>query len=251
MTTRPATTSPAPDPSAEPFGSITDVDGVGVGHHQRLGRGWQTGTTVVACGGGATPGCDVRGGGPGTRETDALRPENLVDRIHAVCLTGGSAFGLAAADGVMDELEGRGLGVPVGGDVVVPVVPTAVVFDLGRGGDHRNRPDATFGRRAAAAALGGRATMRWGAVGAGAGARSGAVQGGVGTASTTVRVEIPAGAAPVAGVESDSAPEHLADGVTFTVGALAVVNSHGSVIDPATVLPWERGPLRWPRPGAA
>ncbi|MGI9645494.1 MAG: P1 family peptidase, partial [Ilumatobacteraceae bacterium] len=78
---------------AAPLGSITDVPGVRVGHHQRLGRGWQTGTTVVVVPDGATPGVDVRGGGPGTRETDALAPENLVRTIHAICLTGGSAYG--------------------------------------------------------------------------------------------------------------------------------------------------------------
>ena len=100
--------------STAPFGSITDVAGVRVGHHQRAGRGWQTGTTVVFVPGGATPGVSVRGGGPGTRETDALRPENLVELIHAVCLTGGSAFGLAAADGVVGWLEEQGLGFPIG-----------------------------------------------------------------------------------------------------------------------------------------
>jgi L-aminopeptidase/D-esterase-like protein len=97
-----------------PFGSITDVPGVLVGHHQRVGKGWQTGTTVIVVPNGAAPGVDVRGGGPGTRETDALAPENLVDRVHAVCLTGGSAFGLAASYGVMSWLEARGLGVSIG-----------------------------------------------------------------------------------------------------------------------------------------
>jgi L-aminopeptidase/D-esterase-like protein len=133
--------APRPDqPAAEfdpvlPVGSITDVAGVRVGHHQRTGRGWQTGTTVVFVPDGATPGVSVRGGGPGTRETDALRPENLVQEIHAVCLTGGSAFGLAAADGVVAWLEEQRLGFPVGPpddpQGVVPVVPAAVVFDLG------------------------------------------------------------------------------------------------------------------------
>ena len=88
-----------PTPVPLPFGSITDVEGIRVGHHQRVGRGWQTGTTVVFTPDGATPGVDVRGGGPGTRETDALAPHNLIEQIHAVCLTGGSAYGLAAADG--------------------------------------------------------------------------------------------------------------------------------------------------------
>ena len=130
------------------------MPGVRVGHAQRVGRGWLTGTTVVSIPQGAVPGVDVRGGGPGTRETDALDPRNLVDLVHAVCLTGGSAYGLAAADGVMDVLARRGLGVRVGPGPsdVVPVVPAAVIFDLGRGGDFGNRPDAGFGRRALIAA---------------------------------------------------------------------------------------------------
>jgi len=233
MTAARAFQSPSPltDEDPTPFGSILDVVGIGVGHHQRTGRGWQTGTTVVSCADGATPGVDVRGGGPGTRETDALRPENLVNEIHAVCLTGGSAYGLAAADGVMTELESRGLGVPVADDLVVPVVPTAVIFDLARGGDGRNRPGPELGRRAAAASLRPRSTPRWGSVGAGTGARSGGLQGGVGTASITTRIELP---------DDES--------LTFAVGALAVVNSHGTAIDPQSGLPWERTARGWARP---
>ncbi|TFH21182.1 MAG: peptidase S58 family protein, partial [Acidimicrobiales bacterium] len=163
-----------------PFGSITDVPGIRVGHHQRSGRGWQTGTTVVFAPDGATPGVSVRGGGPGTRETDALRPENLVEQIHAICLTGGSAYGLAAADGVVGWLEEQGLGFPVGSPLdpvgVVPVVPAAVVFDLGRGGNFSNRPNADFGRRAVTNAR--RAQRSWGSVGAGTGAKAGGLQGG-------------------------------------------------------------------------
>ncbi len=211
--------------SETPSGSITDVDGIRVGHHQRIGRGWQTGTTAIIVPGGATPGVDVRGGGPGTRETDALHAQNLIERIHAVCLTGGSAYGLAAADGVMSWLEGRGLGFPIGPiDVtparVVPVVPAAVIFDLGRGGAFANRPDAGFGLRAARNARSDQ--HHWGATGAGTGARAGGLQGGVGTASTVIRV--PAGA--------EEAP------IEITVGALAVVNASGSVVDPATAMPW-------------
>ena len=116
------------------IGSITDVPGVRVGHAQRVGRGWLTGTTVVSIPRGAVPGVDVRGGGPGTRETDALDPRNLVDLVHAVCLTGGSAFGLAAADGVMDVLAGRGLGVRVG-----PGAQRSGARRAGRG-DLRPRP---------------------------------------------------------------------------------------------------------------
>jgi L-aminopeptidase/D-esterase-like protein len=217
--------TPSPVSPSTPFGSITDVDGVLVGHHQRRGRGWQTGTSVLFVPDGATPGVSVRGGGPGTRETDALHPENLVQRIHAICLTGGSAFGLAAADGVVSWLEERGLGFAVGHGPdlqgVVPVVPAAVVFDLGRGGRFDHRPDAEFGRRAVASA---RVAQRsWGSVGAGTGARSGGLQGGVGTAST--RVSIPAPAIDGASID-------------ITVGAIAVVNSNGTAVDPATGLPW-------------
>ncbi|MFW2336359.1 P1 family peptidase [Ilumatobacter sp.] len=205
--------------TVDPFqhGSLTDVEGVLVGHHQRRGRGWSTGTTVVSTPGGAVAAVDVRGGGPGTRETDALDPRNLVDRVHAVCLTGGSAYGLAAADGVMAELERRELGVPVGprpGDVV-PVVPTAVIFDLGRGGDFSRRPGPEFGERALRAAT---RRPRRGSVGAGTGARSGGLQGGVGMASTVVEV----------------------GGNAVGMAALAVVNAGGSVIDPATGSPWTR-----------
>lgn len=207
-------------------GSITDVPGVRVGHASALRRGWRTGATVVLLadrpGGGATGGVDVRGGGPGTRETDLLRPENLVHHVHAVCLTGGSAYGLAAADGVMHELERRGIGFPVGtiAPGVVPIVPAAVVYDLGRGGAFGNRPDASFGSRAVRAA---RRSVAEGAVGAGTGCVAGTLQGGVGTASTT-----------------------LTDGTV--VGAIAVVNSVGSVIDPATGLPWEPSSHRVRRP---
>jgi L-aminopeptidase/D-esterase-like protein len=218
-----------------PVGSITDVAGVRVGHYQRTGRGWQTGTTVVYAPDGATPGVSVRGGGPGTRETDALSPHNLVQEIHAICLTGGSAFGLAAADGVVDWLEGRSLGFPVGPaddhQGVVPVVPAAVIFDLGRGGRFDHRPDSDFGRRAIASA---RVRQRsWGSVGAGTGALAGGLQGGVGTASCTVT--IPRGPTPDTTLGEAEPPTVLVE-----VGAVAVVNAHGSVIDPSTGLPWER-----------
>lgn len=223
-----------------PFGSITDVEGITVGHFQRTGRGWQTGTTVVVAEGGATPGVDVRGGGPGTRETDAIDPQNLVQEIHGICLTGGSAFGLASSYGLMEWLEARGLGFPIGTTVgppevvrVVPVVPGAVIFDLGRGGDPSNRPDATFGARAARNAR--RNQTRWGSVGAGTGARAGGLQGGVGTASTVVTI-------PGASGET---------GIEMTVGALAVANPNGTVIDPATGLPWEPSGLAMKRPPAA
>lgn len=194
--------------------ALTDVAGVRVGHATRRGRGWLTGTTVVlAPEGGAVAAVDVRGGGPGTKETDALDPRNLVRTVEAVVLTGGSAYGLDAASGVMAWLEERGRGVRVGPDPahVVPVVPAACVFDLGRGGDFGARPDAATGREAveAAAASGPGAPVAEGCVGAGTGATVGPVKGGVGTASTV-----------------------LDSGVT--VAALAVANAAGSAVDPET-----------------
>lgn len=229
-----------------PFGSITDVAGVRVGHFARTGRGWQTGTTVVLAPDGATPGVDVRGGGPGTRETEAIAPDNLVQEIHAICLTGGSAYGLASADGVMSHLEAQRLGVPMGdGGNVVPVVPAAVIFDLGRGGEFGNRPDASFGERAA------RNTrvrqLKWGSVGAGTGAKASGLQGGVGTASMTVRIPgLPGKPSIVPGASTSAQPD-----VEIIVGAVAVANPNGSVIDPTTGLPWERSGLAMRRPATS
>ena len=186
--------------------AITDVAGVRVGHYQQIGNGWLTGVTVVlAPPGGAVGGVDVRGGGPGTRETDLLDPRNLVERVHAVLLGGGSAFGLDAAGGVMRWLAEAGIGFPVGAEPgqVVPIVPSAVLFDLGRGGDWGARPDATFGAAACDAAGAGAVAM--GTVGAGTGAVAGGLKGGVGTASAV--------------------------GGDRTVGALVVVNAAGSCVD--------------------
>jgi L-aminopeptidase/D-esterase-like protein len=223
--------------AATPAGSITDVPGLRVGHHQRTGRGWQTGTTAVIVPAGAVPGVDVRGGGPGTRETDALAPQNLVDQVHGVCLSGGSAYGLATADGVMAWLEERNLGFPIGSGSdqvgVVPVVPAAVIFDLGRGGQFANRPGAEFGRRAAKAAR--KTQSHWGSVGAGTGAKAGGLQGGVGTASTIVTIP-----------GEDGQPD-----LDVTVGALAVVNANGSAVNPLTGLPWERRCFQLRRPSSA
>ncbi|MEU6167280.1 P1 family peptidase [Streptomyces tanashiensis] len=198
--------------------AITDVTGLRVGHARVAGPGALSGTTVVlAPEGGAVAAVDVRGGGPGTRETDALDPRNVVQRIDAVVLTGGSAYGLDSAGGVMAWLEERNRGVRVGPDPshVVPVVPAACVFDLGRGGDFRARPDAATGRAAveAAAASGDHARVETGAVGAGTGAVAGGLRGGVGTASTVL----------------DSG---------ITVGALVVLNAAGSVIDPTNGVPY-------------
>jgi L-aminopeptidase/D-esterase-like protein len=189
-------------------GSICDVGALRVGHDTD-GVG-VTGCTVVLCEGGAVAGVDVRGGAPGTRETDLLRPENTVERVHAVLLTGGSAYGLDAAGGVMRYLEERGVGFPVG-PALVPIVVGAVLFDLSIG-DGRARPDAAAGYRACTVATDGPAPE--GSVGAGTGATVGklrgpalATKGGIGSASTRLR-----------------------DGTV--VGALVAVNSVGSVVDP-------------------
>ena len=194
--------------------SITDVAGIRVGQRHRLdpdvtlGSGWASGTTVVLTPPGTVGAVDGRGGAPGTRETDLLDPANSVQHIDAVVLTGGSAYGLAAADGVMRWLEERGRGVALEGGVV-PIVPAAVVFDLPVGG-WQCRPTAEFGYAAAESAG---TDVAVGTVGAGTGARAGVLKGGVGTASM-----------------------QLDSGVT--VGALVIVNSAGEVADTATGLPW-------------
>jgi L-aminopeptidase/D-esterase-like protein len=194
-------------------GSITDVGGILVGHHHRLDdSGWATGSTVVLTPPGTVAAVEVRGGAPGTRETDLLDPANTVCYVDAILLTGGSAYGLAAADGVMRWLEEQHRGIVMddgAGERVVPIVPGAVIYDLAVG-DWNSRPTAEFGYTAAQTAARDAAV---GSVGAGTGARAGVLKGGVGTASTA-----------------------LSSGVT--VGALVVANSVGDVIDPATGLPW-------------
>ncbi len=190
---------------------LTDVAGVRVGHYDRREGGWRTGTTVVLLPEGTIGGVDVRGGGPCTRETDALAPGTLVEQVHAICLSGGSVFGLAAAGGVTDWLaeQGRGLPVGPGPGEVAPIVPAACLYDL-RPGAWDRRPDAAFGRAAAeaAAGAGGAGPVALGSVGAGTGARAGGLVGGVGSASTV-----------------------LGGGVT--VAALAAVNAAGDPVDPA------------------
>jgi L-aminopeptidase/D-esterase-like protein len=196
------------------MGAITDDAGIRVGHHHKidsdanLGSGWATGTTVVLTPPGTIGAVDCRGGAPGTRETDLLDPINSVRHVDAIVLSGGSAFGLAAAHGVMEWLEGQDRGVAIEGGVV-PIVPSAVIFDLPVGG-WKCRPNAEFGRAAAESAG---TDVAIGTVGAGVGARVGVLKGGVGTASVTL--------------ESGA-----------TVGAIVVVNAAGDAVDPATGLPW-------------
>jgi putative pantetheine hydrolase len=238
-------TNRADTPRSGARNTITDVPGIRVGHTTRRDGGRLTGVTVVlpteadevsgdttsvegtsadvdrsdetpgSLGTiGAVGAMDVRGGGPGTRESDALDPRNLVPRIHAVVLTGGSAYGLATADGVMTWLERHRAGYRVGEfpEHVVPIVPAAAIFDLGRGGSFLARPTAVDGydaiEAAAASPLG--APVAQGCVGAGTGAVAGGLKGGVGTASELF--DTPMG--------------------TITVGALVVVNAAGSAVDP-------------------
>jgi len=191
--------------------SLTDVPGLKVGHWTNLEAA--TGCTVVLCPEGAVAGVDVRGSAPGTRETDLLAPINLVEKVNAILLSGGSAFGLAAAEGVMRWLEEGGYGFDVG-LAKVPIVPAAILFDLGIG-SATVRPDAAAGYAACEAATGGPAADE-GNVGAGTGATVGkmlglaqATKGGLGTASRQI-------------------------GGGLVVAALAVVNAIGEVIDPDT-----------------
>ncbi len=194
------------------FNSITDVTGIAVGHKTDLRAA--SGTTVVLCAKGAVAGVDVRGSAPGTRETDLLDPINLVEQVQAVVLSGGSVYGLAAAQGVVDWLAERGLGFPLEQGQVAPIVPAAVLFDLGRGADFRPPVSPEWGREACEAAT--EEEFGLGNAGCGAGALSGGIKGGLGTAS-----------------------EVLDSGIT--VGAIVGVNSLGSVIDPLTGRPWEIG----------
>ena len=193
-------------------GAISDVRGIAVGHHTLQER--PTGCSVVLAEAGAVGGVDVRGAAPGTRETDLLHPANLVGVVHAVLLSGGSAWGLDAAAGVMRWLDERGHGLPVGNGARVPIVPAAVLFDL-HVGDARIRPDAQAGWLACQAASQASAAtpIAQGSVGAGAGASVGklwgmgrAMKGGIGTAAVQVQ------------------------GVT--VGALVAVNAVGDVREP-------------------
>ena len=191
-------------------GTLTDVEGLQVGHAVRAER--PTGCTVVLAREGAVAGVDVRGAAPGTRETDLLDPLNTVQQVHAILLAGGSAFGLDAATGVMSYLESEGIGFPVG-KYRVPIVPAAILFDLGVG-DGRVRPDSACGLEAARHAS--RAPVVQGNVGAGAGATVGklygmarAMKGGIGSASAV----LPSG---------------------VVVAALVAVNARGDVVDPET-----------------
>ncbi|MBM6688570.1 P1 family peptidase [Collinsella tanakaei] len=200
--------------SLEPI-SITDVEGFSFGHWTN--REAATGCTVIVAPHGAAAGVDVRGGAPASRETDLLRPENTVEQVHAVCLSGGSAFGLEAASGVARELESRGIGLDVG-PTRVPIVCSSCLFDLAFG-DAFVRPDVEAGAAATRLALDGNATgLAEGTVGAGTGATVGkllgmdrAMKGGLGARAFSLGA--------------------------LKVGAISAVNACGNVVDPVTLEP--------------
>ena len=189
--------------------TLTAIEGIKVGHVTDATA--RTGCTVILCPAGATAGVDVRGAAPGTRETEALRPGRLVQKAHAVLLTGGSAFGLDAAGGVVEYLEEQNVGFPAG-PVRVPIVPAAVIFDLGVG-DAKVRPDREMGYQACLNATD--APVAMGAIGAGTGAT-------VGKAS---------GVTPSPGGVG-SACKYLDSGLI--VAAIVVVNALGNVVNPET-----------------
>ncbi|MBQ00170.1 MAG: peptidase S58 [Acidobacteria bacterium] len=200
-----------PGTDAQSHQGLTAVEGIKVGHHTLTAR--PTGCTVILVEAGAVAGVDVRGGAPATRETDLLDPAKSVQEIHAIVLSGGSAFGLESADGVMRYLEERDIGYDMR-VARVPIVPGAAIFDLSVGDDPAIRPTAECGYQAATSATAG--PVAEGNVGAGAGATIGktrgmdrAMKGGVGSAAIT----LPGG---------------------LTVAALVAVNAVGDIVDPAT-----------------
>lgn len=191
---------------------LTDVGGILVGNYTDTGAA--SGVTVVLCPKGAVAGVDVRGSGPCTRETDLLSPQNLIQKIQAVVISGGSVFGLATADGVVQWLAHKGLGFPLDDQHVAPIVPAAALYDLGLGRQFVPPISADWGRLACEAALTG--PIAGGCVGAGTGATSAGIKSGLGTASQVM----------------DSG---------ITIAALVAVNPHGSIVNPYTGQIWEQG----------
>src|SRR5450631_3825512 len=189
-----------------PKNLITDIAGLNVGH--ATDEIVRSGVTTLICDAAWSAGVDVRGGGPGGRETDTLAPENLVGRVHAVVLAGGSVFGLAAADGIAAALSAKGIGLHLRlGSPAIPIVPSAVLHDLDNGGDKHwglEPPYRDLGMRALEAAG---TDFALGSVGAGRGAMAGLIKGGIGSASLD-----------------------LGDGLI--VGALVALNSIGSALMP-------------------
>ncbi len=195
-----------------PKNLITDVPGFAVGHatDERV----QSGVTVLACAKDWPAGVDVRGGGPGTRETEALAPENLIGRAHAVVLAGGSVFGLAAADGVATALSAQGIGLTLRpGSPAIPIVPAAVLHDLGNGGDKAWGLEPPYRALGASALHAAGPDFALGSVGAGRGAMAGLMKGGIGSASIDL-------------------------GGGLIVGAVVAVNSVGSALMPDGTTYW-------------
>jgi L-aminopeptidase/D-esterase-like protein len=189
-----------------PKNLITDIAGLKVGH--ATDEAARTGVTVLVCEPGWAAGVDVRGGGPGTRETDALAPENLVGRAHAVVLAGGSVFGLGAADGVATALSQRQIGLQLRrGSPAIPIVPAAVLHDLANGGNKDWGPSPPYRELGVEALKAAQADFALGSVGAGRGAQAGLVKGGIGSASVDLREGL-------------------------IVGALVALNSVGSALMP-------------------
>ncbi len=200
-----------------PKNNITYVKGVKVGHAHN--KKIMSGTTVVTSDNALVAAVDCRGGAPGTRETDSLNPTNLVEVIHAIVLSGGSAMGLDAASGVASSLKDQGVGFQVGKDISVPIIPAAILFDLQNGGDKALIQKHTyfeFGQKALSNAEN---NCPIGNVGAGTGAIAGSLKGGIGSSSL---------------IQKSVEPGRNG----FTVGALAAVNSFGSVTLPGSIDFW-------------
>jgi L-aminopeptidase/D-esterase-like protein len=208
--------------------TLTAVDGIKVGHFTLAER--PTGCTVVLAKDGTVGGGDVRGGAPGTRETDLLNPVNDVQIVNAVVLSGGSAYGLDAASGAMKWLDEHHVGYPVGAAGVVPIVPSAILFDLGFGGDPKVRPGADCGYRAADAATS--APVPEGNVGAGAGATVGKTGGANGSGGPASGSGGPASSGGPMKSGIGSAAIRLPNGLV--VAAIVAVNAVGDIVDPMT-----------------
>ncbi len=200
-----------------PKNNITDVKGIKVGHAHD--KELMSGVTVILPDNAAVAAVDCRGGAPGTRETDVLNPANLVDEIHAIVLSGGSAMGLDTAGGVASSLKDQGVGFRVGEDISVPIIPAAILFDLQNGGKKSSIQEHTYFEFGQKAVLNADYNCSMGNVGAGTGAISGSLKGGVGTSSLLQKSVTSANNG-------------------FTVGALAAVNSFGSVTLPGSLDFW-------------
>jgi L-aminopeptidase/D-esterase-like protein len=213
-----------------PRNLISDIPGLCVGH--AVDEDARTGVTTVLCGADWSAAVDVRGGGPGVRESEALAPENLVGRAHALVLAGGSVFGLAAADGVAAALAARDVGLHLSaGTPAIPIVPCAVLHDLGNGGNKgwgMTPPYRELGVRALRAAA---ADFELGSVGAGRGAMAGRVKGGIGSASLQLGEELVVGAlVALNSVGSALMP----DGKTYWAWAFELEREFGGAAPPAS-----------------